>query len=130
MAEQVLNTLEKLAGSVRCEGSQDVRWRLLLGFLDEFRYAEPAGRCERFIDEPPSTGDARWDVMLAAVAEHLAYDEGVAAPDWVRGEGREWLGSIWWVVPLPSARPWALAHSPAPFRRRGIFLHPDDLAVA
>jgi hypothetical protein len=68
--------------------------------------------------------------MLAAVAEHLAYTHDLPIPLWVRKPDREWLGYVWWVVDLPSARPWALAHSPAAFRRRGIFVHPDDLAVA
>ena len=80
--------------------------------------------------EPESTGDRKWDVMLAAVAEHMAYANDLPSPLWVRKPDREWLGHVWWVVDLPSARPWALAHSPAAFRRRGIFLHPDDLAVA
>ncbi len=119
-----------LAGELAKEPSEDTRWRLLLGFLDEYHQADKGEHTASLGDEPALTGDARWDVMLAAVAEHLAYQDDMPAPLWVRKPGREWAGSVWWVVPLPSARPWALAHSPASFRRRGIFLHPDDLAVA
>jgi len=96
----------------------------LLGFLDEYRQADCGERASSLRDEPGLTGDARWDVMLAAVAEHLAYQDDISAPLWVRKPGREWAGSVWWVVPLPSARPWALAHSPASFCRRGIFCIP------
>ena len=123
-------TLADLALLVRDESDDDRRWRLLLGFLEEYRHGGALDRPTLFAAEPRETNDRRWDVLLAAVAEHLAYDEDVPAPLWVRTPEREWLGTIWWVVPLPSARPWALAHSPASFRRRGIFLHPDDLAVA
>lgn len=123
-------SLTRLAMSLRDQSSEDVRWRLLLAFLDEYRYVEAGARSGLLAAEPPLTDDRRWDVMLAAIAEHLAYEDDVAAPLWARNPDREWLGHIWWVVPLPSARPWALAHSPAAFRRRGIFLHPDDLAVA
>ena len=120
----------RLAAEIASEPSEETRWRLLLGFLDEFQQADSVDHAESLRGEPDLIGDARWDVMVAAVAEHLAYLDGIPAPHWVRHPGREWAGSVWWVVPLPSARPWALAHSPASFRRRGIFLHPDDLAVA
>lgn len=123
-------SIVRLAAELASEPSEDTRWRLLLGFLDEYHQADGGDHAASLCDEPDLTGDTRWDVMLAAVAEHLAYQADVPAPQWVRNPGREWAGSVWWVVALPSARPWALAHSPASFRRRGIFLHPDDLAVA
>jgi hypothetical protein len=130
MSFAALVSIGGLAGELRGESSEELRWRLLLGFLDEYRFATDDQRCVLLAEEPVSTGDKRWDVMLAAVAEHLSFQDDRAAPVWVRGAGREWLGSVWWVVPLASSRPWSLAHSPAAFRRRGIFLHPDDLAVA
>lgn len=130
VSENASFTLDDLATRLIETVSEETRWRLLLAFLDEYRYGDPLTRCDRFIDEPRHVGDARWDAMLAAVAEHLAYHSDTPAPKWVRAAGREWIGAIWWVNPLPSARPWALAHSPAAFRRRGIFLHPDDIAVA
>lgn len=71
------------------------RWRLLLGFLDEYRQADCGERASSLRDEPGLTGDARWDVMLAAVAEHLAYQDDISAPLWVRKPGREWAGSVW-----------------------------------
>jgi hypothetical protein len=33
-------------------------------------------------DEPPPTGDERWDALLAAVAEHLAAQHDLAPPEW------------------------------------------------
>jgi hypothetical protein len=123
-------SIAQLAAELVSEPSEETRWRLLLGFLDEYQQTDRGEHDSALCDEPGLTGDARWDVMLAAVAEHLAYQDDISAPSWVRKPGREWAGSVWWVVPLPSARPWALAHSPASFRRRGIFLHPDDLSVA
>jgi hypothetical protein len=123
-------SLNLLAQRLVAERSEDIRWRLLLGFLDEYRQSPVAEHASLIALEPAHVDTGRWDMLLAAVAEHLAYEADAAAPLWVRGPGREWTGKVWWVVDLPSARPWALAHSPAAFRRRGIFLHPDDLAVA
>ena len=122
--------LTDLARRIAAQPDEDLRWRLLLGFLDEFAHADSTLQASSIVDEPVATNDRKWDVMLAAVAEHLAYAHDLPIPLWVRNPEREWLGHVWWVVELPSARPWALAHSPAAFRRRGIFLHPDDLAVA
>jgi hypothetical protein len=123
-------SLSVLATRLVGEPSDDVRWRLLLGFLDEYRQSPVDEHASLVASEPLRVDGDRWDALLAAVAEHLAYEADAPAPSWVRGPGREWTGKVWWVVDLPSARPWALAHSPAAFRRRGIFLHPDDLAVA
>jgi hypothetical protein len=124
------NALTELAHHIAKQHDEDLRWRLLLGFLDEFSQTDTADRAALIASEADPTGDRKWDVMLAAVAEHLAFANDLPSPLWVRKPEREWLGYVWWVVDLPSARPWALAHSPAAFRHRGIFLHPDDLAVA
>ena len=51
-------------------------------------------------EEPPGTGDEHWDVLLAALAEHLA------------------------------ARADAVVHAPAAFRRRGVFIAPQELEGA
>jgi hypothetical protein len=122
--------LTELAPRIAAQADEDIRWRLLLGFLDEFAHTDSALQAASITDEPTTTNDRKWDVMMAAVAEHVAYANDLPIPMWVRKPEREWLGYVWWVVELPSARPWALAHSPAAFRRRGIFLHPDDIAVA
>ena len=44
---------------------------------------EPAGaRSSLLEDEPGPTGDERWDVLFAGLAEHLAMRDGKAAPRW------------------------------------------------
>jgi hypothetical protein len=48
-----------------------IRWKHIWEFLEEYRW-EPAERQPAlFHDEPAATGDEQWDVLLAAVAEHL-----------------------------------------------------------
>lgn len=89
-----------------------------------------AKRSELLAEEPESCGDLRWDILVAAVAEHLSWIDRTEAPSWCTKPELMWFGKVWFVDPMPSAQAWALAHSPAPFRRRGIFLHPDDLTRA
>jgi hypothetical protein len=65
-------TLADLAGHLAAAGDDRHRWRLVAEFLEEYRH-EPAGeRPALLVDEPPSSRYERWDVLLAALAEHLA----------------------------------------------------------
>lgn len=79
--------------------------------------------------EPATTGDARFDALLAAVAEDLCVQADVAPPAWVHHPSR-FLDGAWWVSRLPSARAAALVHAPASFRRRGVMLDRRDLVAA
>jgi transcriptional regulator with XRE-family HTH domain len=79
--------------------------------------------------EPPPTGDARFDALLAAVAEDLCVHAGEVPPAWVHDPSRS-LDHAWWVSDLPSARAAALVHAPASFRRRGVMIDRNDLVAA
>lgn len=76
--------------------------------------------------EPPTTGDERYDALLAAIAEHIATRYGLPGPLWSITAER-FLHSPWWVATLASARSQAVLWTPASFRRRGIYLDRHDL---
>lgn len=119
-------TLERLAGLLA--GSDDShRWRLVAEFLEEYRWERPAARPAMLEAEPPGTGDERWDVFLAALAEHLAARDGRGAPPWV--ESRT-LRRFWFPFNTKAARVDALVHAPAAFRRRGVYVAAQELEVA
>jgi hypothetical protein len=103
------------------------RWRLTAEFLEEYRW-EPVSTRRRLLEEEPApTGDERWDVFLAALAEHLAARDDRGAPAW--SEGRS-LRQFWFPFNTPAARVDAFVHAPAAFRRRGVFIAPQELEVA
>jgi len=79
--------------------------------------------------EPGATGDSRFDALLAAIAEHACVRAGHAPPTWVYDQKR-FLDNAWWVSSLPSAKVYALVHSPASFRRRGVMIDRRDLEAA
>jgi hypothetical protein len=106
---------------------ESYRWRLVAEFLEEYRHEPRAIRRGLLEEEPGATGDPRWDVFLAALAEHLAAREGSAGPDWVYGRRLE---NFWFPFDTAAARADALVHSPASFRGRGIFISPHELKVA
>ncbi len=120
-------TIAQLSYRLSQRGDDSIKWRLVLEFLEEFRHESTVVQETLIAPEPQDCGDPRFDLLLAAVVEHLAYHYGLNFPEWTLQQERLWIGTAWFPNNLPSARVWALAHSPAAFRRRGIFLHPDDL---
>jgi hypothetical protein len=103
------------------------RWRLIAEFLEEYRWEPAETRTRLLAAEPPATGDARWDVFLAALAEHLAARDGRSAPPWADGRS---LRRLWFPFNTRAARVDAIVHAPAAFRRRGVFVAPEELGVA
>lgn len=95
--------------------------RLLYGFADDFRGSSLPGKRELLRDEPPPTGDPRFDAALAGAAEHFAREAEVAAPDWVEQPGR-FVEPWWFVSSVPALDAYVLAHTPAVFARHGVFI--------
>lgn len=77
-----------------------------------------------FLAEPMTTGDRRWDAMLAGCAEDLAMSNGWPVPPWTRGHA---LPSFWFVGSAPSLRAYAFARSPFSLHVRGVMVDPADL---
>lgn len=103
------------------------RWKLVWEFLEEYRW-ESADRQDALLrDEPPTISDERWDVLLAALAEHLSAQHDLAPPAWV--ESRV-LKKAWFPAELAIQRADALAWAPAAFRKHGVYLSVHDLAAA
>ena len=103
------------------------RWRLVAEFLEEYRWEPSDARQGMLAEEPASAGDERWDVFLAALAEHLTARDGRGAPGWVESRS---LRRLWFPFNTRAARVDALVHAPAAFRRRGVYVAAQELEVA
>jgi len=101
--------------------SSVLAWRLIAEFLEEYRWEPAETRLALLTEEPPGTGDERWDVFLAALAEHLSARDGYAAPSWVESRS---LRRFWFPFNSRAARVDAVVHAPAAFRRRGVYVPP------
>jgi transcriptional regulator with XRE-family HTH domain len=95
--------------------------RLLFGFADDFRGSSRPGRISLIREEPPSTGDARFDAALAGVAELFAADGALPAPTWVNGPSR-FVEPWWFHASKPAFHAYTLAHTPALLARHGVFI--------
>jgi len=66
-------------GDLAAGADDSRRWRLIAEFLEDYRWEPPGTRLALLEDEPRGTGDERWDVFLAALAEHVAARDGHGA---------------------------------------------------
>ena len=102
---------------------------LILQFLDDFRSRRRNMKRPLLSKRPGHTGSALIDAYLAGVAEFLSNEAGLPAPSWVDDADR--FLTTWWIESdVPSARPSAVAQSPAAFRRRGVFISEKALERA
>ena len=77
--------------------------------------------------DPGSTGDRRWDALIAGVVERAAHRGGTRVPSWTAAPSR--FLEVWWFLsPYRSLHPSALVESPPELANRGVFLHESSLA--
>lgn len=77
-----------------------------------------------FYVAPSTTGDPRWDAMLAGLTEMAALEAGTDVPDWSR---RRFLPHLWFVGSLRGFDAYSLAHTPAPLAVRGVVIDRAEL---
>lgn len=107
-------------------GDVDFALRLLGRALHDFaRLTDPGDRAA-FLAEPPSSGDHRWDTLLAVTVRRACGAAGVRAPEWTRTRP---LASWWFPVfdPVLTAR--TIQRTPAALSSKGIWLDERALQV-
>jgi len=114
-------------GALMRDATDSRRWRLVAEFLEDYGWEPLESRQALLQQEPDPVGDERWDVFLAALAEHVAARDGRRGPSWA--EGRV-LRRFWFPFNTPAARVDAVVRAPAAFRRRGVFVAAQELEVA
>ena len=112
----------------RCLAADDeheaLRW--VAQFVAVFERASSADRPNLLTEEPPSTGDRRWDAMLAGVVEQLCFNHGLPVPAWSLQPTR-FLDQWWFVTPYRSLHASAFAATPTALANRGVFIHGASL---
>ena len=86
--------------------------------------ATPADLAAFFV-EPPTTEDPRWDALLAGSTEELALSSRRDPPTWTAGHA---IRPFWFVGTDEAFDAYALAHSPASLKIRGVILDAAELA--
>jgi hypothetical protein len=120
-------TLADLAGHLSRAADDRTRWKLVWEFLEEYRWEPGEVQPSLLRAQPPGTGDERWDVLLAALSEHLAAQHDLAPPQWAE---LRVLQQPWFPAELRIQRADALVRAPAAFRKHGAYLSARDLEAA
>lgn len=122
-------TIADAAEAIREElarGDTDFALRLLGRALSELQdLTDPTDRAA-FLAEPPSTGDHRWDTLLAAAVARACRHTGITAPTWTRVEPLE---SWWFPVFDPVLVARTFQRTPVDFAALGIWLDERALQV-
>lgn len=98
--------------------------RLVREMRSNARYATSDTDSAAFFAEPSTTGDPRWDALLAGSTEDFAMRAGFPVPAWANGHA---LPTFWFVGSSPNLQAYAFARSPMSMQVRGIMIDPADL---
>ncbi len=103
------------------DGREQDALRLLFGFADDIRGSSRPGAIELIAEQPPATGDRRFDAALAGVAEFFAREREIPIPGWVDKPDR-FVEPLWFVASRPEFDAYTLANTPAVFARHGVLI--------
>jgi y4mF family transcriptional regulator len=123
-------TAPDLAHAVREELVRDdtnFALRLLARALAELRELADAADLEAFLAEPPSTGDHRWDTLIAASIGRACRQLGIPGPAWTNPGP---LTSWWFPVFTPRMTARTIQRTTVDLASRGIWLDDSALRVA
>ncbi|GCD19163.1 hypothetical protein CTKZ_07250 [Cellulomonas algicola] len=123
-------TVPEIVEDVRPElrdGNEPAALRMLLDGLNSLPRAAAAGRVDEMLAEPPSTGDERWDALIAGSVRYVARRAGVGAPDWTR---RRPLAAWWWPTGRGARAAVAMQRTPVELARLGIWFDERNFTTA
>ncbi|GAA1937586.1 helix-turn-helix domain-containing protein [Agromyces allii] len=113
------------------ENDEDTALRIAIQSLDHFRHARTRAEILDFLREPPTTGDPRWDTLLATAIAWDAKRRKIRPPAWTRKPAlsEEWLPAT---PGRPTERYLDMIRQAAEpeFREKGILMRERDLLVA
>lgn len=124
-------TASEIADDIRANLAADDEFhalRMLVDGINRLPEAQKAGRLDEALEEPRTTGDARWDALLAAAILYQLHQMGESGPHWTV---KEPLEKFWWPIQAGAGRAnYDLATAPAELARLGIFLSERDFTAA
>nr|WP_255671721.1 helix-turn-helix transcriptional regulator [Glycomyces amatae] len=128
-------SMESTAVAIRrslSNGDPNEALRHVIQFLDDVRSVDPAAVRRSMRVEPDTTGDKRWDALLAGIAEYASLRARIPVPGWATAPGR-FLKRFWFVIedllgrPAPGLATLSFADSPPELANRGVFLDRSSL---
>jgi hypothetical protein len=127
--ESNINDVAQDVSQCLAEGDEASAIRVAFRFVERYDKSDWLSREAMTRNSPESTGNRRFDALLAAVVEFSCASHRSLLPTWLeRSEG--FLEEFWFVARVSALHAEALVHSPISFARRGIFISQDALTHA
>lgn len=123
-------TVRSVARAIRLELEDDdatFALRLLGRAIAELRSLDSSDDLAAFLAAPPSTGDPRWDTLLAAAISRECRHRGLPIPDWTRVPP---LRTFWFPDDDPILTARTIQRTPVDLRNKGIWLDARALETA
>ena len=93
--------------------------RLVRQMVSDSKWVRDDGDRAAFYAQPSTTGDQRWDAMLAGVTEHLNVGHGRQGPAWTT---RSKLDHFWFLGTDPAFDAISFVSTPTSLRVRGVII--------
>ncbi|MGI8684968.1 MAG: helix-turn-helix transcriptional regulator [Acidimicrobiales bacterium] len=126
-ASSLLVRTVQTVGDLLWERAPKEGFRLIADLAARLDRLLPADFTNETRQDPGSTGDRRWDALVAGVVERAAHRADARAPSWTAAPGR-FLDAWWFVSPYGTLHASALVESPPELANRGVFVHESSLA--
>jgi hypothetical protein len=129
-----LISARQAAHIVRAElaaGDDEMALRIVTQSATDFDKTESPTEMADFLAPAESTGDERFDVLIATIVRWKAVERGLEPPSWteVPALGAEWVpGSIG--NPLPEYLAWVREGTPTMFKEKNILALPKSWRAA
>lgn len=122
-------TAAAAAEAIRAEldrGDRAFAFRLLARAIGDFRELSDPDDLRRFLSPPPSTGDHRWDTLLAAAFGRECRNRGISPPAWTNPPP---LRSWWFPDDDPILMARTMQRTPVDLQVKGIWLDAKALEI-
>ncbi len=117
---------ERMADLV-AEGHEHQALRVMLDGVNRLPAPGSPAEARASLRRPASTGDSRWDALLAAAVAYRARLAGVRVPTWTAVPP---LRQFWWPAGERAGRAMAMKRTPVEFKRLGIWFDERNFRTA
>lgn len=125
-------TAPEIADSIRdCLAADDSphALRLLMDGVNSLPITHQPERLDEALAPPDTTGDVRWDALLAGAIRYRLHQSGVLqTPPWTHTDP---LNTFWWPTAYSPSKAYNdMAHTPVELMRLGIFIDEREFSQA
>jgi hypothetical protein len=97
-------------------------FREVVQFVDDLTAVDPEVGCDAVEEEPSTTGDLRWDALIAAAVDWVSSARDWPGPAWTSGARWKLDAPGWVVSPYEQLHPLIREQTPEEFARHGVYV--------